>query len=336
MLETFQPPLLFRNRHLQSALSSVPLRKRLLARQHTEFETRTTTHHLDAGEGVILTGLSNLHENSEERPCLILIHGWEGSANSGYVYSAATFAFAHGYNVFRLNLRDHGESHHLNHGLFHSARLREVTQAVIEVQRKIKAQSYCLAGFSLGGNFALRVSAKISEMNSSIAATVAVCPVINPYKSSQALEKSLFIYEKYFVKKWKRSLKKKLKHFPDYDYEEAIEKYDRLNELNNYLIPKYTKYESLSDYFSSYALSKKWLNKITNPTLVIASEDDPVIPIEDIKALKDSMSSKNHIEFDIQRHGSHCAFLKNINKHSWADERLIGFCDHKLSLIERS
>ena len=66
----------------------------------------------------------------------MLLHGWEGSADSTYLLSLAQSLFAAGFEVVRLNLRDHGATHHLNRELFHSCRLPEVVGAVRALARK--------------------------------------------------------------------------------------------------------------------------------------------------------------------------------------------------------
>ena len=92
---------------------------------------------LDCGEGV---RLSALHANQEASNgpaaarLVVLLHGWEGSANSLYVLSLGQYLFDRGYDVLRLNLRDHGDSHHLNEGIFHSCRIAEVVGAVRCIQ----------------------------------------------------------------------------------------------------------------------------------------------------------------------------------------------------------
>jgi len=55
----------------------------------------------------------------------ILLHGWEGSAEATYVLSLGSLLLSHGFDVVRLNLRDHGATHHLNREIFHSCRLPE-------------------------------------------------------------------------------------------------------------------------------------------------------------------------------------------------------------------
>ena len=77
----------------------------------------------------------------------VLLHGWEGSAASLYILSLAQRLFGHGYDVVRLNLRDHGDTHHLNRDLFHSCRLSEMVGAVRRLQADFPAHRLVLAGW---------------------------------------------------------------------------------------------------------------------------------------------------------------------------------------------
>ena len=95
----------------------------------------------------------------QARDLVILLHGWEGSADSMYVLSLGSYLFELGCDVYRLNFRDHGPSHHLNEEIFHSCRLDEVVGAVRAIQRALRSTRRS-TGFSLGGNFALRVAAR--------------------------------------------------------------------------------------------------------------------------------------------------------------------------------
>ena len=150
---------------------------------------------------------------------MVLLHGWEGSAESLYVLSLAQRLYAGGFEVVRLNLRDHGETHHLNRDLFHSCRLPEVIGAVHALQGHYPGHALQLVGFSLGGNFVLRVAAKAREADLNLARVVAVSPVLDPHVTMAALQRGMPGYEMYFVRKWLRSLRKKQAAWPDrYDF----------------------------------------------------------------------------------------------------------------------
>ena len=73
-------------------------------------------------EGVRLLGYHTESAGPKSRGLVVMLHGWEGSADSTYILSVAPKLIAAGYSVFRLNFRDHGDSHHLNRELFHSCR----------------------------------------------------------------------------------------------------------------------------------------------------------------------------------------------------------------------
>ena len=115
---------------------------------------------LDCGDGVRLqsfyadparAGIARVGRTA------VLVHGWEGNAESLYILSLGQQLFERGFDVLRLNLRDHGDTHHLNRELFHSCRLPEVVGAVRCPAGAVAGKPLRLVGFSLGGNFMLRV-----------------------------------------------------------------------------------------------------------------------------------------------------------------------------------
>ena len=122
----FQPPQWLRSPHLQSILSSSPLRaRRARLRLHAE-RARHTPMVLEVGDGVRLQGVHSAPANGVPHALALLLHGWEGSVDSNYMRLTAARLLGAGFAVFRLNFRDHGDSHDLNEGLFHSNRIDEV------------------------------------------------------------------------------------------------------------------------------------------------------------------------------------------------------------------
>jgi len=221
-MNSFQPPAWLANRHLQSVLPSLPFRRAAVERRAAGLIAASRDLVLDCGEGVRLMGRlaePPAEDRSPVRRLAVLLHGWEGSSESLYLLSLATLLFARGYTVLRLNLRDHGGTHALNCELFHSCRLPEVVGAVARAQALYPDHRLLLAGFSLGGNFCLRVGAKAREAGIRIARIVAVCPVLDPATTLEALERGPAIYRRYFLFKWRRSLQLKQATWPDhYDF----------------------------------------------------------------------------------------------------------------------
>src|SRR5450755_4468569 len=135
--EDFRPPRWLRNRHLQSILPSLPARRRWIMPRTATLRAASQEILLDCGDGVRLQCF-----HSDPARCgiaraarvAVLVHGWEGNAEALYILSLAQQLFDLGFDVVRLNLRDHGDTHHLNRELFHSCRLPEVLGAIRRLQ----------------------------------------------------------------------------------------------------------------------------------------------------------------------------------------------------------
>ena len=108
----FEPPLWLRPSLVQTALASFKFRKR----GKNPMLSAARDHILDCEDGVRLKG--SYSHNPENKALVILLHGWEGSQDSTYVVACGRRMYAQGASIFRLNYRDHGDSHDLNEGLF--------------------------------------------------------------------------------------------------------------------------------------------------------------------------------------------------------------------------
>ncbi|MGH8117008.1 MAG: alpha/beta fold hydrolase, partial [Rhodanobacteraceae bacterium] len=178
--DDFHPAWWLRSPHVQSILASSALRRALRARRARALERDAERVILDCGEGVRLAGYHTAQRvRARARGLAVLFHGWEGSSRSTYLLQTGARMLEEGWDVFRLNFRDHGGTHALNRGLFHSCLIDEVVGAMRDVQQRYPERPLALIGFSLGGNFALRVALRAPQAGLVLAQTVAVCPVID-------------------------------------------------------------------------------------------------------------------------------------------------------------
>jgi predicted alpha/beta-fold hydrolase len=210
----YQPPPGLRSGHVQSLLASSFVRRQAVLRRSRALSEAAEVWTLDGGEGIRLQGLYSAQPGAS-RGLAVLLHGWEGSVNSSYVLANGARLYDEGFDVFRLNFRDHGDTHHLNHEIFHSCRIAEVVNSLSDLQRRLGARRWYLAGYSLGGNFSLRVALRAGEAGLNIGQVVAVNPVIDPAAAMHAMEHGLRFYERYFERKWSRSLRIKQQCFPE-------------------------------------------------------------------------------------------------------------------------
>jgi len=316
------PPRWIRGGHLQSILPSLPWRRPSIERRAQPLLAASTERLIDCGEGTVLQGFHA--RGGDPRGALtVLLHGWEGSARSLYVLSLAQTLFERGHELLRLNLRDHGETHHLNRELFHSCRLAELVGALRTIQAEAGGRPLNLVGFSLGGNFMLRAAAAAGTADLDIAQAVAVSPVLDPQRTLDALERGSPIYRRYFVLKWSRSLARKQAAWPDeYDFSSLLQK-GGLRHMTAELVRAHTPFPTLEEYLDGYAITGERLGTLAVPSTIIAALDDPIIPPDDLRRL----AAPDALRIVLTPHGGHCGFFENPGAPSWADRRIATLLD---------
>jgi uncharacterized protein len=328
----FSPPRALRNGQVQTMIGNLPPVKWLARRRVAALLANAREWVLDCGEGVRLRGfLSSAPQLGRATEAVdgplrqriaLVLHGWEGNADSCYVISLGAELLARGYDVLRLNLRDHGETHHLNRGIFHSCRLPEVVGATRAVAERFPRAGIFLTGFSLGGNFMLRVAAH-ADAPAAIAGAVAVSPVLDPAATLAALERGWFVYRRYFVQRWSRSLRRKRRAWPDLPDFEPLLRTGDLRAMTAGLVHQFTDFKSLEAYLEGYAITGPRLAALRFPATVLLAQDDPMIPAADLVRLAPSPQ----LTVVRTRYGGHCGFVDRLAGPSFADRLVVAHFD---------
>ncbi|MFZ0613153.1 MAG: alpha/beta fold hydrolase [Desulfobacterales bacterium] len=309
---------------MQTILSSSKFRRRLAS----GIERSARSMLLDAGNGIRLLGrFSTPPPENPAKGIVIVLHGWEGSAFSTYCVRTGDTLIRNGYAVFRLNFRDHGGSHHLNAGLFYASALEEVYQAVRRAAALMPGSPAFMVGFSLGGNFALRIARRCrTQPIENLRHVVGICPVLDPENATARIDAVPYI-RFYFLKKWRRSLQRKQALFP------RLYEFDRLSaeksvrRMTDELLVRYSDVESTRDYFRSYTLLGDALHRISLPLTLIAAADDPIIAVEDFERLR----LNRRTTLSIQRHGGHNGFIEGLGLQSWYEPLLVNLFNDMLN-----
>jgi uncharacterized protein len=303
-------------------LASTGLRRAPITRRAAPLVAAQRELLLDCGGGV---RLQCFHSSPGQRRGVpvVLLHGWEGSAESLYVLSLGQQLFERGFDVLRLNLRDHGDTHHLNRELFHSCLLPEVVGATAALQAALGGRPLRLVGFSLGGNFVLRVGAQARAAGLAVARIIAVSPVLDPGDTLRALESGFAGYPLYFVRKWWRSLLKKQAAWPaHYDFAELRRVRD-LRRLTAELIRRFTDFRTLEEYLDGYSITGRRLAGLEVPATIITSLDDPIIPAGALARL----ARPPTLRVVVTRFGGHCGFLDRLTGPTWVERRILAELD---------
>ena len=321
----FRPAFGLRSAHVQTLLSSSAWRGRYAQRVLADAHATHRQDIIDSGNGVQLQGVLSTPRAQQKSALVVLLHGWEGSVDSNYMRVTAAALLAAGYHVFRLNFRDHGDSHHLNPEIFHSARIDEVIDAVARVADEVDQSELFVGGYSLGGNFALRTGVQGADRLPTLRGTLAVCPPLNPHHTMHQMETGPRIYLNYFEHKWRRSLRKKRELFPElHAFADDVLALP-MRALTQWMVDAHTEFASIEDYFDAYLVPKDALATAAVRAHILMAEDDPVIPIADYEGL----DRIPNVDYELQRWGGHCGFLSDWRMQGYAESWFV----RKIDLI---
>jgi uncharacterized protein len=260
------------------------------------------------------------------RATLLALHGLEGSSTAHYMRGMAHKALAAGLNVVLLNQRNCGGTEHLGPGLYHSGLTEDAAHVLRALAREGLTRAI-VAGYSLGGNLALKLAGEHTpEALPSLKGVCAVSPVLELDACVRALERpSNFIYEWNFVRNLKARLRRKDACFPrGFDLSRlwaihSVRAFDA-----SYTAPHFG-FESAEDYYHR-ASALRVASRIQVPALVITANDDPFVPIAPFR--DPALASNPNVTVVITEHGGHCGFLSapaGTDDGYWAETAVVNF-----------
>jgi hypothetical protein len=319
-VKEFTPHKLFRSGHLMTLASTFWRRKfpRLPASVSRQFEVEAGTR---------IRGECHWQPNPKNHGTLVLVHGLEGSSESGYILGTAEKAWIAGLNVVRLNQRNCGGTEDLTETLYHSGLSNDFRAVVTELIEKDGLRGIFAAGFSMGGNLILKMAGEFADkVPEQIGGFVAVAPSMDLDSCATKLEmRSNFIYEWHFVRRLKRRMRHKATLFPQTYKIDGMRGIRSVREFDELITARYCGFEGAADYYARSSAAQL-IDKIQKPTLIIAAEDDPVVPFAAFKS--EAVRKNPNITLVATRHGGHCAFIaeEDGDERFWSEARIVEFC----------
>lgn len=268
--------------------------------------------------------------NAKSAPTLVIIHGLEGSAESTYVLGISAKAFHFGMNVVRMNLRNCGGSMHLTPTLYNGG----LSADLIFILQKLHDEGYrnfFIAGYSLGGNIVLKAAAELGSTKSQLlSGAAAVSPSVDLDASVGRLEVGGInrLYDLWFLHTLKKKIKEKAAVHPERYDVAHLQKIKTLRQFDDIYTGPAAGYRDAADYYSQ-ASSIKIARNIRVPTLIIASEDDPLIPISHFRSPE---MHNECIQLLATKYGGHAGYIHHeweappVLDRFWAENRVVAFC----------
>jgi predicted alpha/beta-fold hydrolase len=265
------------------------------------------------------------HSDRTARTTLLLLHGLEGSSSAHYMRGIAAKAWAAGCNVVRLNQRNCGGTEHLSRGLYHSG-LTHDPLFVIRTLIDEGIRSLAVAGYSLGGNLALKLAGELGTSLPELRAVCAVSPTMDLGVCVQALERKANIpYQFNFVRNLKKRMRRKAAAFPGDFSLEPLGRVWTVRQFDEAYTAPHHGFDGASDYYHR-ASALRVIDRIAVPTLILTAADDPFVPPDSFR--DPAVTANSHITVYVSPHGGHCGFLEHGTGDYdgyWAEREIVRF-----------
>ena len=270
---------------------------------------------------------------------LLALHGLNGSSEAHYMRGLAAKAYARGMNVVRLNQRNCGDTERLATGLFHSGLTADAAHVVHELEEVDGIHAIAVAGYSLGGNLALKLAGEYgAHAPRALVAVAAVSPIIEIGACTRALERrENVLYQWNFVKDLKRRMRRKARCHPgafDLSRLAGIRTVRAFDEI--YTAPHFG-FRDAEDYYHR-ASAMRVIDRIRIPALIITSEDDPFVPSQPFRDPK--IRRNPNIDLRLCEHGGHCGFVGPKTSADddgyWAENQIVEFVERQFAVTSAS
>ncbi len=270
-----------------------------------------------------------------ERPALVLVHGLEGSSESGYMRGTAERAWEAGFHVVRMNQRNCGGTEQLTPTLYNSSLSGDVRAVVSELIERDGLTEIFAAGFSLGGNLVLKMAGEMGEgAPRELRAVAGVSPSLDLAACASALETPRnWIYERYFVRRLKRRILLKARLFPDRYRLNGIGSIRSIRQFDDRITAPYSGFRDADDYYFR-ASALRVIEHMRRPALVVAAQDDPMVPFASFE--RPEIREHPFIRLLAPRRGGHCGFISQRagDERFWVEGVIVEFFRQQSRLAE--
>jgi len=276
--------------------------------------------------GVRLLARCRWHEDRADRLTVLLVHGLGGSADAPYVLGAARLAHLAGANVVRLNQRNCGGTEGLTPTLYHSGMSGDLAAVVRELVGLDGLQRILVAGFSMGGNLALKMAGEMGEdAPAALLGVCAVSPALDLLETVRTLGRpSNRPYQWNFVRGLRRLVERKKRLYPGLYDTRGLDRLRTVRDFDELYTAPHGGFADADDYYArSSALPL--VRRIRVPTLIVHARDDPLAPCEPL--LRPGATDNPYVAKATPPHGGHVAFVSaGKRERFWAEERLADLC----------
>ena len=266
---------------------------------------------------------------NESGPIVILLHGLEGSIRSPYAKGMMQAIYHQKWRGVFMHFRGcSGEPNRLARS-YHSGETGDVSHLAEILKERDPKAKLAAVGFSLGGNVLLKWLGETGDQ-SPLCAAVAVSVPFELQNAANRIQRGFSqIYQRHFLKCLYKRLSYKFEHYPAPFELPPFMDVNTIWEFDDKVTAPLHGFMSAKEYYDKSS-SRQFLKKITVPTLLLQSEDDPFMT-PDVIPHQHELSKA--IQLEVCQSGGHVGFVGGKvpwRPEYWLEDRVPKFFEEHL------
>jgi predicted alpha/beta-fold hydrolase len=309
---TFAPPRWLRSPHLQTMIPAMPV-----------YAAPRAYGISDEEELRIPIENGSLHArawwaNAARAPAVIILHGIAGSKDSLCCVRVAVALHRQGYHAVRLDMRAAGDSVVDAPSLYHGGLTTDLDRTVRHLLANPRVSKVLILGYSGGGSIALKLAGEWGKAApEGVAAIASVSgPLDYVYVARRMDMRRTLPYRHHVLGGLLERARAFATHHPSRAHfrPEDLAGIKRFRAYDDAVIVPMHGFDSVDHYYREVS-SGPYLDRITLPSLVVHSKDDPMVPYPSVEPWLGRASP--HVAFEITDHGGHIGWIGGVDEASW-------------------
>ncbi len=247
---------------------------------------------------------------------VVLVHGLEGSGQSGYMRSLSQAGLEADYAMHRFHMRSCGGMAHVCRTLYHAGQTSDLLEVLRQFETAARTPVH-LIGFSLGGNVALKLAGELGESASRYLASV--CAVSTPIDLDASTRRINRIDNRVYERRFVRRMQERLLQTGLYTRSE-LAGLRSIYTLDEKITAPFFGFQGARHYYSTQS-AIRFLDSIRVPTMVLQAMDDTFIPFEIFR--HPSFHSNPYLQLVATERGGHLGFIARGRPRFWLDGQLL-------------
>lgn len=262
-----------------------------------------------------------------DAPLVLLLHGLEGSRASPYAVEAAWRAAALGLRLCVLEFRSCGGVLNRARRTYHSGETGDLALVVAGLVSRFPAAPLFVLAYSLGANVLLKWLGEVGD--GAPAALRAAAAVSAPYDLARCAERCDRRYGGVIARHFLRTLiptaLAKERQFPGCCDPEAVRACRTFRAFDDLVTAPLHGFRDAAHYYATQSCGPL-LPSVRRPTLLLAAEDDPLVPADVLPHA--AVAGSRFLLPSFHRHGGHVAFVAGgapWRPRRWAEAQVLRF-----------